>query len=281
VDVHVEETFESTSAGPDPCRGILGPVESRPSSSYHEFAPPARLAPYVQCLWIHRIGTGEVSYDQPVLPDACIDLVAMDGSVQLAGPATRSTTLTLAPGSVIVGVRFLTGAAPSLVGVGASEIRDLDVPLGSLWGRSGEALTNEALETSPWRARLGVMVDGLVGRLDQARMLDPVSIGVAATLADAPERPISQLAYDIGLSERQLRRRVEDAVGYSPRTLARILRFQRFLRAARALGPGRHLARLAVEAGYADQAHLTRDCRELSGLPPGALLRWEAERLST
>jgi len=255
-------------------------VESRPASSYQEFAPPASLAPYVKCLWIHRIGEGKARYDQPVLPDACIDVVATGDAVLLAGPATRNTTLALAPGALTVGVRFRTGAAPFLIGASARELRDLDIPLGDLWGSPGEAMTNEALATSQWSARLGVMVEGLIGRLDDARRLDPVGIGVAAALAEVPDRPVAQLAADIGLSERQLRRRVEDAVGYSPRMLARILRFQRFLAAARALGPGRHLALLAVEAGYADQAHLSRECREFGGLPPAALLNWEAERLS-
>jgi transcriptional regulator GlxA family with amidase domain len=106
-----------------------------------------------------------------------------------------------------------------------------------------------------------------------------VGVGIAALLADHPGRSLPALADDVGLSERQLRRRVEDAVGYSPRMLARVLRFGRFLRAARATGPGRELARLATEAGYADQAHLTRESRELGGLPPAALLAWEAERL--
>ncbi len=47
----------------------------------------------------------------------------------------------------------------------------------------------------------------------------------------------------LGVSERQLRRRFEDAVGYGPKTLARVLRFQRFL--ALASGGG-ELARLAL-----------------------------------
>jgi AraC-like DNA-binding protein len=69
-------------------------------------------------------------------------------------------------------------------------------------------------------------------------------------------------------------------VGYPPRTLARILRFQRFLRSARRAGAGRNLAVLAADAGYADQAHLTRESRHLGGLPPAALLDREAERLA-
>jgi transcriptional regulator GlxA family with amidase domain len=74
----------------------------------------------------------------------------------------------------------------------------------------------------------------------------------------------------VGLGDRQLRRRFAEAVGYGPKTLDRILRFQRFLVLARATSAD--LARLAIEAGYADQAHLTRECTRLSGLPPAALL---------
>jgi AraC-like DNA-binding protein len=83
----------------------------------------------------------------------------------------------------------------------------------------------------------------------------------------------------LGISERQLRRRFADAVGYGPKTLARVLRFQRFLalaagedRAAAARGGSGDLAGLAFAAGYADQAHLTRECRQLSGRTPAELL---------
>lgn len=253
-------------------------MESRPASRYQELSPPPALARYVDCLWVQRIGDG--AYDQPVLPDGCIDVVAVGDEVVVAGPATRSTTLRLAPDTVTVGVRFRTGAGPALVGASAAELRDQHVPLDELWDRAGSAMASQATETSGWAARLGVMVDGLVGRLGQARLPDPVGIGIAPLLARHPGRPVALLAEDVGLSERQLRRRVEDAVGYSPRMLARILRFQRFLHAARAAGPGRNLAGLAVEAGYADQAHLTRESRELGGRPPAALLDWEAERLA-
>jgi AraC-like DNA-binding protein len=36
------------------------------------------------------------------------------------------------------------------------------------------------------------------------------------------------------------------------------------------------LAAIAAEAGYADQAHLTRECGRLSGLTPAALARHRA-----
>ena len=80
---------------------------------------------------------------------------------------------------------------------------------------------------------------------------------------------MAELGEGLGISERQLRRRFAEAVGYGPKTLARVLRFQRFLGLAEA---GGDLAGLAFAAGYADQAHLTRECVRLSGRTPAVLL---------
>jgi methylphosphotriester-DNA--protein-cysteine methyltransferase len=52
-----------------------------------------------------------------------------------------------------------------------------------------------------------------------------------------------------------------------------VLRFQRLLKTARETGAAQSLADLAVSAGYADQAHMTRDVQRLAGLRPTALLR--------
>ncbi|NED34808.1 helix-turn-helix domain-containing protein, partial [Streptomyces sp. SID8499] len=68
---------------------------------------------------------------------------------------------------------------------------------------------------------------------------------------------------------RTLHRRALAAFGYGPKTLARVLRLQRALRLARAGVP---YAACAARAGYADQAHLARDVKELAGRPLGRLL---------
>ena len=81
------------------------------------------------------------------------------------------------------------------------------------------------------------------------------------------------LSPGLGVSERQLRRRFDQTVGYGPKTLDRVLRFQRFVsRDAAIAGGDERLARLAADLGYSDQAHLTRDCVALSGLTPSALV---------
>ena len=106
----------------------------------------------------------------------------------------------------------------------------------------------------------------LVGR----GTLDPAVSQAAALLGD-PAIRVEQVADEVGLSMRQLRRRFHVAVGYGPKTLQRVYRFQRFVRRLDATGGSCDLALAAAEAGYADQSHLTRDCVELSGLTPAAL----------
>jgi len=254
----------------------------RLSSSYRELPPPPALAPYVSCLWTQTIGAGDGMYEHPVLPDGCVDIVSINGGLALVGPATTAVTARLAPESVVVGVRFRTAAAPPLLGVSATELLDREVGPADIWGRAGTTLAErcgDASGAAEVPVRLGAVVDTLLDRLDDAPAVDPVATRAASMLAAHPAPPVRDLARRFDLSERQLRRRIEAAVGYPPRTLARILRFQRFLGTARSSGSSGHdLARLAAEAGYADQAHLTRDSRRLAGLPPGALLDWEARR---
>jgi methylphosphotriester-DNA--protein-cysteine methyltransferase len=93
-------------------------------------------------------------------------------------------------------------------------------------------------------------------------------VRAAALLARAPATPVGAIARSVGLGERQLRRSFTAAVGYGPRTYARVERFRAVLPRLQA---GEPLARAAASAGYADQAHMTREVRALAGRTPGAL----------
>ncbi|MEY4578408.1 MAG: hypothetical protein RL701_3111, partial [Pseudomonadota bacterium] len=88
----------------------------------------------------------------------------------------------------------------------------------------------------------------------------------------AEPAPVAKLARHFGLSERQLLRRCQARLGYGPKFLARVLRFQRFVALVRAVPTAtRSLAELAHTAGYADQAHLGHEVAELAGTTPGQL----------
>ena len=202
--------------------------------------------PYVACLWT----SAGAPTPRRILPDACVDIVWTGAKLIVAGPATQAAMAT-APRPAL-GVRFRVGAAGAALGIPASELLDLSVPLEDVWGADGAEIAQTVAE----RPTLSVLAQ---------------KVGAKIARGDAPDRLVRAAATGArpGIGERQLRRRFADAVGYGPKTLQRILRFQRFLALAQTRTD---LARLAFEAGYADQAHLTRECRRLAGRTPAELV---------
>jgi AraC-like DNA-binding protein len=115
---------------------------------------------------------------------------------------------------------------------------------------------------------VALLVSALRHQARRSAAPDPLVDAAVGRLRD-PRTRIETLADELAVSARQLRRRFESAVGYGPKRLARVLRLERALRAARG---GNELAEAAIVAGYADQAHFANDCRALAGVSPGALL---------
>jgi AraC-like DNA-binding protein len=241
---------------------------------YIEVAPAADIADHVQSVWIRRVSSVEAEQPARILPDGCMDLIWVEREVIVAGPDTVAWIAPLAAGEEIVGVRFYPGVAPSLLRVPASELvsqrvemklisRDWAEDLHRRLGESDSALAiGEKLQAS-LRARLGASV-----KIDRA--VQHVATRIWRSDAEVSSR-VNELANAVGLSERQLNRRCHEALGYGPKMLARIIRFQRFLSRAEA-SQGQSIPWIAGECGYADQSHLTREVKELSGLPPVKLL---------
>jgi AraC-like DNA-binding protein len=244
------------------------------AASYREQPPPSALGSRVACLWRLDPGAdtdpGEVE-GHAVLPDGCVDLVWHGGILAVAGPDTGpvrsepSRELTL-------GVRFRPGAAADVLGESAAGLRDQRVPVEQLWGRAGRELAERVAAAAGTGERLALLVATVAARPGTAEPVDPV-IAEAVALLTTGGVPVARLARTVALSERQLRRRFVDHVGYGPKTLDRILRLQRFLAAVAAADDGPGLAELALVAGYADQAHLGREARALAGASPLALRR--------
>jgi AraC-like DNA-binding protein len=252
--------------------------------SYVERPPVPELAGVVRTVWIQR--TGEAPYVQRHLPTGGVELhFPIGGRPRLVGPLTGPKVEVIPARTTIVGVRFRPGAAPSLPTV-LDDLVDQHLGLADLWGGSEERLVEEmARAGTPERAlhrlqahllhmfRHGARTDLLVGEAVRALMpWHPVSI-------DA-------LADHLALSPSQLRRRCLQAVGVSPKVLQRTLRFQGFLALAQAGAPvtGRRgadgMAGLAVDVGYSDQAHLSRECLRLTGRTPRQLLGGDVDRCS-
>ncbi|KOX06324.1 AraC family transcriptional regulator [Streptomyces sp. NRRL B-1140] len=199
-----------------------------------------------------------------VLPDGCMDLLWHDGRLMVAGPDTRAH-LTEGGTGPWAGIRFYPGTAPALLGVLAHELRDRRVELADLWPAARVRRLAGGVNAAPDPA--SGLEDLALRQSADCGPPDPLLRQVVTAL-DAG-RPVAVTAERLGLGTRRLHRRSLSAFGYGPKTLARILRLRRALALARAGVP---FAETAVRTGYADQAHLARDVRELSGLPLRELL---------
>jgi AraC-like DNA-binding protein len=194
-----------------------------------------------------------------VVPDARMDIIwnSRTGALELAGPDTAAFLVEMAPGRRLVGLRFRPGMAVGALGQPAEEVRDLHLPLAELWGREADRLAEAAAGAADPEAEL---TRAVARRLRMAGPPDPALPALVAALAGG--EPVREVAARFGYSDRQLRRRALTAFGYPPKTLQRILRFQRAVRLARR---GLPYAEIAQACGYSDQPHLAHDVRALAG----------------
>ncbi len=245
------------------------------SQSYRERLPGPQLAGMLSCVWILQVSTGAPAYEHRTVPNGCIEIAGVldTGLVRVAGPRRKPTLEQVSQGVTVVGVRFRPGVAPAFLGLPAGELVDLELDLDLLWGQSAVTLGARLAEAaSPEDAAIALEQE-IVVRSAAAPGASPLVTEAVKRLQPWRAGNVSEVTRELFISPRQVRRHFVAALGYGPKTLQRILRFQGFL----ALCDDHHagnstLSRLAAAAGYADQAHLTRECSQLTGLTPSAFL---------
>jgi len=224
--------------------------------------PVTGAADLLVCVWRRTTADGPAQTYR-IVPDGCVDLVWTGSELFVAGPDTRAQLTTTGPGT-LHGVRLRPGAAPALLGLPAAEIVD---------GRPTLTELDRQAFAEPLADRLAAadnpadVLERAVATALRRDLLDPAMPPVVAGLRTGVS--VAELSERFGLTERSLHRRSVAAFGYGPKTLQRVLRFQRALGLVRA---GRAFADAAIDAGYADQPHLAREVRALAGVPPGTLL---------
>jgi AraC-like DNA-binding protein len=243
--------------------------------SYRERLPAPPLAGHVSSVWIQQVAASGPAYEHRTVPHGAVEISYAIGSdaTTVFGPRRRPTVERLAPGSTVVGIRFRAGVTPSILGPPTSELVDQGVELDRLWGRPATLLTERLAEAGSPEDAARVLELELAQRSVDAIDADPLVTAAIRRLQ--PWRPddVATWADGLYISTRQLRRRFVAALGFGPKALQRILRFQGFLALSQAgHGDRTSLARLAALAGYADQAHLTRESSELTGLTPRTFL---------
>lgn len=199
-----------------------------------------------------------------VLPDACVDLLWDGSTLSIAGPDRQAQYAQLAPGTVLHGLRFAPGVAARWLGVPLHHLADQRVALREL-GVPRLARVAERM------AEHGGMAMGWLASQILAELRCEASLpgAIHTRLSAGPSTPVAQLANELGVTERTLLRHCEEAYGYGPKLLARILRLQRFLTLQRTRTT---MLAAALDAGYYDAAQLAGDTRRLTGVTPTQLV---------
>lgn len=193
------------------------------------------------------------------------------GDVSVAGPRTQALFKNATGVARVVTLQFKPGWSAPLLGVAANELTDRIVPLETLWGPSGGDLCLELLAAPSLPDVIDRLAHALALRAHQA--FEPASARLArhaVRLLEADEVRVDSVAERLGVTARHLRRAFTESVGIGPKEFARTVRLQRAMRRA---ATSKDWARIAVDAGYYDQAHLIADFRQLVGLTPGAFMK--------
>ena len=224
---------------------------------YQEFALPVSLRTVALCAWMFRLEPGdpqEVVHTFP--PDGTTNLLLTrfpKGALQpmLVSPSLTAAVLRVACGFTFAGLRLRPEAASCIIGEPPSmkppRLLSLDSEMAGLWLDLEELMNGQVT----WKRTTAT--------LDGRQPVDPaIAQAVSVLLASGGTATMRELASQLKLSERQVRRRFNAATGISPKQYAGVQRLRRALILSLSEPSWAHIA---LATGFADQPHLARDIK--------------------
>lgn len=253
---------------------------------YSEIRPSSSLQPFLYSFWILE-HDGEDAAPQRVVPDGHSEMILnwgrpfesfQDGQWRgqprcfLAGQIDGPLLLRPRGPARMLGVGFHPHGAAKVLSHPMHELSGRFTPVDDLSPALARDL-NRALELPD---PIPAVEAALLSAANTVRRADSaIEEAVRRIVRAKGATDLAALARDLGISTRQLERRFQAAVGLPPKLFCRIERFNNVFRA---LGQGSaNWVGTAISCGYYDQAHLIRDCKNISGVTPAILLTEDAD----
>ncbi|MFI1850882.1 helix-turn-helix domain-containing protein [Streptomyces sp. NPDC020480] len=189
----------------------------------------------------------------------------------VAGPGLGSGGAVRARGENVecVQVRLSPVIARAVLGVSPADLDGAVVSLGDLWGQEASRIREQLGDVASWQDRFA-LADALLARRHEAG--PPVDPEVAwawhRIVVSRGLARVDGLAAEVGWSRKRLWSRFRSQLGLPPKRAVKLVRFDH---AAHRLVAGEGAARVAADAGYADQSHLHRDVRAFTGATPATM----------
>lgn len=252
------------------------------------YVPTGRLSAFVECIW-YSGGYRPASAWERVLPAGCAELMFnLDGvsfrdhegrfrtrprelgMAVVAGARASTMTIDSTRRLTTMGAVLRPGAIRALLNLPAAALAGETIALDDLGRDDMTGFRQRLSEAGAIERKLQLLEGWLRRRLDPAfELLPAVLPAIEACQKSCGRLSVADMVASSGYSRRRFLDRFKDAVGLTPKTYARLLRFQRVL--AHAQGAAVHdWARFAVDCGYYDQAHLIQDFRQFAGVTPMA-----------
>lgn len=253
------------------------------SASFHSRRPVAPLDRFIEAVWTSQRSAGLAHAREWGLPTGCADLVIpldgqrlwrFDGADDtlgrsfaggvLQGAQDRTALRDTSRASLVVGVQFKPAGLAAFWRESAQAFAGLTLALDDVWPRFADALRERIGAGATPEQRVRQLEQTLLQRLRADVAPDPMAGWATHQLAIGTA--VGDVQRASGFAAATFIARYRAACGLAPKRHATVMRFQALLRAA-ASQPS--WAALAADAGYADQAHMSRQFTELAGMTPG------------
>jgi AraC-like DNA-binding protein len=240
----------------------------------HRPGPP--LAPFVEALWYYD-GYQQAQHRERVLPDGRFQLIVdlTRGLGIVNGMRSKCVVIETTAISTVMGVVFQPGGARPFFDAAADEFSNQVVTLDLVWGSSLACLL-DCLHHAPkpgdkFRVLEAALLQRLKARLE---LHAAVQYGLREFQRAPHIRGVIEVTKEAGLSRRRFSQLFREQVGLTPKLYCRLRRFQQVVEQI-ASGAAVDWADVALAGGYSDQAHLSHEFRDFSGLSPGTYLAAE------
>lgn len=252
----------------------------KPKNIIHqEFEPPEELCDSIKCFWYNKSDFGETETGFEVIPDGYAEIIFhfgngcsiyQDGVLQklpspfLVGLLNQPVHFYTKKSFEIIAVRCFPWTVFDLLGLSSNNngVHTFEHPVAELQPLLSNCIENNKIEEAIGLVKQyflniqsNISADSLLFKAGKAMRKANGSI------------PVNQIADAAHSTVRTLERKFKQSSGHTVKDVSGLMRFEQ-VRNTLWLHPDSNLAELAIESGYTDQAHLSKEFKKYSGTTP-------------